>query len=330
MGQNIMIKGTGIYTPANEVSNEYFAEHFRRLGVDTKGLMKHLNRQKRFLADRDESSLSMGFEAARNALEQTNMSPDELDMIVFASDTPEYTSPTNALKLNQMLKAVNANRVYDMNCNCIGMLVAMDMVATYMKQRKSVKKTLVVGSMHVSSVVNYKDSVVYPTFGDSAAALLLESVQEEEERGILDSEYLTDSNYHNTIVLPACGHSKELLYEVPKEQRRLEWNPFDFGFLSENWSKIISDLLVHNNITVDDVKYFVFSQFSDADNLMTLEKLGVSKEKYIFVGDQYGYTGVSSPIMALNEIWDDLGQDGYLVFCSVAAGYSMNAVLYKL
>lgn len=91
----------------------------------------------------------------KNALEQTNMSPDELDMIVFATDTPEYTSPTNALKLNQMLKAVNANRVYDMNCNCIGMLVAMDMVATYMKQRKSVKKTLVVGSMHVSSVVNY-------------------------------------------------------------------------------------------------------------------------------------------------------------------------------
>lgn len=48
------------------------------------------------------------------------------------------------------------------------------------------------------------------------------------------------------------------------------------------------------------------------------------------MGDQYGYTGVSSPIMALNEIWDDLGQEGYLVFCSVAAGYSMNAVLYKL
>ena len=330
MGQNIMIRGTGIYTPANEVSNEYFAEHFRRLGVDAKGLMKHLNRQKRFLADRDESSLSMGFEAAKNALKKNDLNPEELDMIVFATDTPEYTSPTNALKLNQMLKAVNANRVYDMNCNCIGMLVAMDMVAAYMKQRKGVKKALIVGSMHVSSVVNYKDSVVYPTFGDSAAAMILESVQEEEERGILDSEYLTDSDYHNTIVLPACGHSKELLYEVPKEQRRLEWNPFDFGFLSDNWSKIISDLLLHNNITAEDVKYFIFSQFSDADNLLTLEKLGVSKEKYIFVGDHYGYTGVSSPIMALNEIWDDLAQDGYLVFCSVAAGYSMNAVLYRL
>ena len=56
MEQNIIIRGTGIYTPKHEVSNEYFVEHFRSLGVDVDGLMKHLNRQKRFLADRDESS----------------------------------------------------------------------------------------------------------------------------------------------------------------------------------------------------------------------------------------------------------------------------------
>lgn len=330
MTQNVIIKEIGIYTPANEVSNDYFAEHFRRLGVDAKGLMKHLNREKRYLADRDESSLSMGYEAAKNVLEKSNTDPEELDMIVFVSDTPEYTSPSNALKLNQMLNAVNANRVYDMNCNCIGILVAMDTVSGYVKQNPSVKKILIVGSMYVSSVVNYKDSVVYPSFGDSAAAILLENIEEEEKRGILSATYFTDSNYHNTIVLPACGHSKELLYEVPKEKRRLEWNPFDFGFLSDNWTKIIIQLLEENNIAVDKIDHFIFSQFSDADNLLTLEKLGADKEKYIFVGDKYGYTGVSSPIMALNAIWGKLKKEGYIIFCSVAAGYSMNAVLYKL
>lgn len=330
MIQNVIIKGTGIYIPTNEVGNEYFAEHFRRLGVDAKGLMQHLNRQKRYLADRDESSLSMGYEAAKNVLEKTGIDEKELDMIVFVSDTPEYTSPTNALKLNQMLGAENANRVFDMNCNCIGMLTAMDMIAGYAKQNKSVHKIMIVGSMHVSSVVNYKDSVVYPSFGDSAAAIILESRPEGERRGILSSTYFTDSNYHDTIVLPACGHSKELLYEVPKEKRRLEWNPFDFGFLSDNWTMIIEELLKENNITVKDINHFVFSQFSDADNLLTLEKLGADKEKYIFVGDIYGYTGVSSPIMALNHIWDRLEKEGYIIFCSVAAGYSMNAVLYKM
>ena len=100
MVQNIVIRGTGIYLPKNEVSNEYFEEYFRRLGVEVKGLMTHLNRRKRFLADRDESSLSMGYAAAVNALEKLNMDAKELDMIVFATDTPEYNMPTNALKLN--------------------------------------------------------------------------------------------------------------------------------------------------------------------------------------------------------------------------------------
>lgn len=330
MVKNIIIKGTGIYVPTNEVGNEYFTEHFRRLGVDAKGIMRHLNREKRYLADRDESSLSMGYEAARDALERTGIHAEELDMIVFASDTPEYTSPTNALKLNQMLGAKNAHRVLDMNCNCIGMLTAIDMVSQYAKQNQSIHKIMIVGSMHVSSVVNYKDSVVYPSFGDSAAAIILESVEEEEKRGILSSTYFTDSNYHQTIVLPACGRSKELLYEIPKEKRRLEWNPFDFDFLADNWTMIIEELLQDNKIQVEDISHFIFSQFSDADNKSTLEKLGVDKEKYVFVGDKYGYTGVSSPIMALNHIWDDIKKEGYLIFCSVAAGYSMNAVLYKI
>ena len=91
MKQNVLIKETGIYTPANEINNDYFAEHFRRLGVDATGLMEHLHRQKRYLADRDESSLSMGCEAAKNVLEKADVSPTSLDMIVFASDTPEYT-----------------------------------------------------------------------------------------------------------------------------------------------------------------------------------------------------------------------------------------------
>ena len=136
---------------------------------------------------------------------------------------------------------------------------------------------------------------------------IMENVLEEEKRGILDSEYLTDSHYHDTIVLPECGHSKELLYEVPKENRRMAWNPFDFSFLSDNWVKIIKRVLEKHHVSLDEVKRFVFG------------------------GDKYGYTGVSSPIMALNEVWESLGQeDGYLIFCSVAAGYSMNAILYKL
>lgn len=98
-----------------------------------------------------------------------------------------------ALKLRRMLGVENAHRVFNMNCSCIGMLLGLDIAAGYMQRRKAVKKALLVGSMHVSSVVKYKDSVVYPTFGDWAAAVVLETVEEEKKE-----EYCPQ----NTIQIP--------------------------------------------------------------------------------------------------------------------------------
>lgn len=328
--RNILIKDIGIYIPKNEIGNEYFIEHFRSLGMECESLMKHMNRDKRFLADRYESSLSMGYEAAINALNKAKISAEELDMIVFVSDTPEYNSPTNALKLNHMLKATNAHRVFDMNCNCTGMLVALDNISTYAKHYEDVNKILIVGCIHISSVVDYKDTVAYPNMGDAAAAIILESCNEENERGVLSSTYITDSSYEKFITLPACGHSRELIDKLPRDARRLSWQPFKLDFLAKDWTLIINQLMERHNITIDDVSYFCFSQFSHKDNLKTLENLEADLDKYIFVGNKYGYTGCSSPILALNEIWDKKKETGYIIFCSVAAGCSMNAVLYKI
>jgi len=111
MERNILIKGTGTYTPKNEVGNEFFEEYFRRIGVEVHGIMKHLNRQKRFFADRDESSLSMGHEAAVNVLEKMKLDPKELDMIILSRIRRNIICRPNALKLSQMLGAVNAHRV---------------------------------------------------------------------------------------------------------------------------------------------------------------------------------------------------------------------------
>lgn len=330
MYQNIIIRGTGVYVPPHKVYNEYFIEHFHKMGVEAEGLMNHLGRRKRYFADAGESSLSMGYEAAKSVIKKVGIQVEDLDMIIFVSDTPEYTFPTNALKLNHMLGAKNAHTVFDMNCNCIGMLTAIDVVSRYAQNKDRIKNILIVGSLFISSIVNTKDSVVYPTFADSAAAVILQNIQEEEQRGFIDSTVFTDSDYHNSILMPACGNSN--LYEnyIGEDKKRLEWNPFDFSFLSDNWTTIIERLLERYDIKPADIDYYIFSQFSDPDNLKTLKKMGVGEEKYIFVGKEYGYTGVTSPIVALNRAWNEVAQPGKrVVFCSVAAGYSMTALYYK-
>ncbi len=331
MAQNVIMKGTGVYLPEKKVYNDYFINHFEKIGKDAEGLMKHLGRRKRYLADSHETSLSMGYNSAKNVLDKLSMKPEEIDMIIFVSDTPEYTSPTNALKLNKMLGAVNAHTVFDMNCNCIGMLTAIDLVSNYVKVKKSIKNILLVSSIHISSVVDKTDTVVYSNFGDASASLVLENVCEEESRGFMDSTVFTDANYNETIVMPAAGLSKVSLQEVDEKSKKLVWNPFDFGFLSDNWHAIISRLLQRNGLTANQIDHYIFSQFSDPDNMKTLAKLGVGEEKYFFVGMEYGYTGVTSPIIVLNRMWDAImPHDKYLVFCSVAAGYSMASLLYKV
>lgn len=313
----------------------FFIEHFKKEewgSKDIENLLSKLGRDERHLSDRDESSLTMAVKSAKDALSNSDISVNDIDMIVFVSDTPEYTVPTNAMMITQRISAKNADVVFDMNCNCTGMLVALDNVSRFMKTNKSVKKALVVGSLYASSVVRWNDSISYPCFGDAGTAIILSS-SNEEGVGVLSSEYLTDSRFYNNIRIPACGNSNALLSKQHKYYRRLEWLPFDTSWFSESWYKMVLNIFKENNITDDDIAYYLFSQFSNSENIKTLDKLGVTdKSKYIFNGDRYGYTGCSSPILALSEVWNKAKDmhGKYLILISVAAGISMSAILYKL
>ncbi|BBB90142.1 MAG TPA: ketoacyl-ACP synthase III [Methylomusa anaerophila] len=328
--RNVVIKELAVYYPEKAVGNEYFEEHFGDTNVSS--LMEHLGRVTRFLADENETSLTMAFEACHKVLKYAQMEPEEIDMIVFSSETPEYTAPTNALKLNHMLKAKNAQIVFDLNNNCIGMLTTLDLVSNYAKNNPSLKHVLVVGSLLISSVVSWQDPVTYPNFGDSAAAVILEITNENEERGFMGrAHYFTDSQYHDSIVMPACGFAKMYDKKLKNDDKRWNWTPFNFTFLSDNWAKLIRNNLADHGLTPADVDHFVFSQFSKPDSEDTLKKLSVDPTNYSYVGDKFGYTGTTSPIFGLrNAIRTKRVQKGSkVILCSVGAGYSMCSILYQ-
>ncbi len=327
---NIVIKELAVYYPEHSVGNQYFIDHFGDKNVAS--LMSHLGRENRYFADEDETSLSMAFRACEKVLRYSGTNAEDIDMIVFSSETPEYTAPTNSLKLNHMLGAKNAHILYDINNNCIGMLTALDLVSNYARSKKSIKQILVVGSLLISSVVNKNDPVTYPNFGDSAAAVLLEALDEEEERGFMGAaSYFADADYHDSIVMPMCGYSKMYDGNLDDESKKWSWKPFDFNFLPDNWAKLIRENLKDNNLVPADVDHFVFSQFSKPDTVKTLEKLEVDTENFSYVGDEYGYTGVTSPIFGLREaiMTGKVTEGSKVILCSVGAGYTMVSVLYK-
>lgn len=331
--KSVYIKAIEIYHPDNKIDNSYFVDHFKQLGIDAESLMNHLGRKERYLASEDENSLSIAFKSAESVIRSSNICREEIDMIVFVSDTPEYTVPTNALKLSNMLGTKNAHLIFDMNSNCTGMITALDIAGTYIKNSPSIRNALITGSLHISSIVRKDCPISYPNIADGSASIIVSccsSTNDSAIKGLIDSEYFSNSSNHNLMVYPACGMSKMLDKSIDDPDKKLNWIPHDVSFFSDNWKDLIQKILKRNNLSSSDIDYYFFSQFSKPDVEATLDKLGVSHQKYTFIADKYGYTGCSSPFFAFYEALANrrISEGSKIIFCSVGAGYTMSAVLY--
>lgn len=330
--QNVIIKEVAIHHPDKEVGNQFYIDHFKKKNIDITGLFNHLGRDKRYHISNpnEENSLTMATKAAKKVLNQGKIKASEIDMIVFVSDSPEYLMPSNALMLHHKLAAVNAHITYDMNGNCIGMLTAIDQISRYLQSNRKIKRALVTGSIMPSFYGRNDDTVYYPTVGDGASAIVLESVEDEKKAGFIDSDFYVDSTMCEKILFPACGMSKILDENINTYEKKVSWIPHDVSYFSDQWKKLINKILDRNNVKVSDVEHFLFSQFSKADIMATLDKLDISHEKATFVADRYGYVGCSSPIFALNQAYKEkkILKNKPIVFCSVGSGFSMSAILY--
>lgn len=333
MFRNVHIVGVGTYHPTKEINNEFIINHFKQYGKEehVENLVNKLGRKIRKQTLGNENSIDMAVHAAKEALLDASLTSEGIDMIISATDTPEYLMPTCALIIKNKLKAKNTSSVFDMNNNCVGMINAMDVASRYLKTDKKYKRVLVVGSLLVSPFAREDDMVTYSIVGDGAAAVILEVKEEEALRGILGSRMYTDDAYNNTIRFPACGLLNISKDNLTSYDRKMEWTPFDFSFLADKWSELMIKLLEEYECQPKDVSHYFMSQFSKEDIRATLEKMGAKPGQATFVADKYGYNGTASPIVALNDRIkaEKFKKDEIIVFCSVAAGYTMEALLYK-
>lgn len=332
MQNNCMIIGISYYHPNHQVDNDYFIEHFKELGTDITGLLKVTGRNHRYISDSlDETMLTMGYNAAKNVLEKTHIKASQLNMIVFSSGTPEYIAPSNALKIHSLIGAGSKCMVYDLNANCAGMLAAFEQISRTMRDNPNIKYALLVGSDQLNRYSRYNEAISYSNFGDSACAVILENVF-HTDRGFIDSDIYTNSSNHDKIVLPAKGmtsvvHEKNLNIE----DKLVKWTAFnlDGAFYSAKIS--IEELLFKHNLLKADIKKYFLSQFARKNIEYVCEQLNEDIDKFTFVGDEFGYTGTTSPFLAYARALEnhDLSIGDYVVFWTVGAGTTCVCILYQ-
>ena len=250
----------------------------------------------------NETILTMAIDAANNVLQKTGISPTELDLVVFTTQTCTPTLSANAFHLRAAIGAGLKTRFYDLNANSAGMVTAIEQISRYMLSNLSVNKVLIVGSDMRSEIPNENEPVSTAVFADGASAIILERTV--EDAGFIDANYLINS----------------------------EATLYDSDLVLDGAFELLDELFKRNNIEPNDAKY-CFSQPTGTDTYIQgiQSRFNINDENIMFTDDKYRYTGTSSPIFALHEgIEEGRIQHGdYVVFSAVDHGLQLISTLVK-
>lgn len=281
------------------VDNEPYLEHFRKRGKDVEHFLRDvIGREKRFLFEGEgENTLTLSLEAVKALLDKTGLSGSDVDMIILSSQLPEYTAPPTSIKIHNAIGGKNECVCYDVNSNCCGMALALEQAAKYMALTPHVGRALLVGCDYINMMIDEEEENLYGHYGDAACALILEKT--EEDAGVVDSICTVKSEGVDVALFPGCGFSN-----IPRVKNKkdmlIKFDP-PTEDVPASAGEAISTLLKRNGLTKDNISMFCFSQYALINIRKIRENFGIDEAHSLYIGDEYGYTGTSSPFITLFE-----------------------------
>ncbi|MCM2278181.1 MAG: ketoacyl-ACP synthase III [Oligoflexia bacterium] len=292
------IAGIGMYAPEKIVPNSYFNE---RYGVDVDTFLREKRNifERRFMAE-DQATSDLIVPAARRAMEKAGITAKDLDLIIVATDTPDYLSPSTASVVQHKLEARHAG-TFDINAACAGFVTALDIGTKYIQADDRYRNILVVGAYGMTKFLNWDDYKIASLFADGAGAAILQPTSGDE--GVLATQLFSDGQYHDSMGIYGGGTFRPVTREVVDAKRHLldfaKKIPLDLN--STHWSGLVRTLLDRTGRPASEVKKYFITQINIGSIHETLDKLGVSRELAHNIMDRYGYTGSACIPMALAD-----------------------------
>jgi 3-oxoacyl-[acyl-carrier-protein] synthase III len=328
--RNAKIIGTGVSVPDKILTNDDLS---RLLGENINEFVeKNLGiRERHVLAD-DESAADIATRAAENALKNAGIAAEDLDLIILASDTPEYLSPGTSVVVQHRLGAKNAG-TFDTNCACAGFVTAFDTAFKYIIADANYKNILVIGVYAMTKFLDWTEKKTATIFADGAGAVVLQS-EENGASGILTSKLEAMGEYHDFLGIFAGGSKHPITAEVLEngyfnKVRFAKRTPPEINF--EGWQRIVKELLARENLTLDDVDLFLWTQVNLSTIKEVMTALGQSFEKTHTIMQKWGYTGSACIPMVLHDAIEagKLKRGDLVVLCASGGGINMAAMVFK-
>ncbi len=299
MIQRGTITGVGNHVPSRCIDNQYFNELYGK-DIDTFLKEKRNIYQRYFMAD-DESTSDLILPAALKALKMAGLTAADLQLIIVATDTPDYISPSTASVVQHKLSASNAG-CFDLNSACAGFVTALDMANKYIAADSSYQNILVIGAYGMSRYLDWDDYKIASMFADGAGACVV-SRSSSDEQGILAAELYADGQYHDYMGIYAGGTYKKITPEVLERKQHLlsfaKKIPVETNAIQ--WPRLTHSILDRIKKRPEDIKSFFLTQLNIDTINAAMDSLGLPHERSHNVMNKFGYTGSACIPMAIAD-----------------------------
>ncbi|MBI9066681.1 MAG: ketoacyl-ACP synthase III [Salinivirgaceae bacterium] len=320
-----MITGVGAFLPEYVLNND---ELCKMVDTTDEWIMTRIGiKERRIIKEKGEGTSFLGERAVKQLLEKTNTSPDEIDLVICATVTPDMPFPATASIIADKVGIKNAFH-FDVNAGCSGFLYALITASQYV-QSGNYRKVIVVGAEKMSSIVDYTDRTTCPLFGDAGAAIMLEPGT--DGFGIQDYIARSDGMGRKHLHMKAGGSCIPASHESVDERLHYIYQEGQavFKHAVSKMADVSVEIMERNNLSHNDIAWLVPHQANMRIIEATAKRMGLVPEKVMINIEKYGNTTAATIPLCLWEWEKQLKKGDNLILSAFGAGFTWGTIYLK-
>ena len=294
-------RSIGAYVPQKVLTNEDLT---KMVDTSDEWITKRTGIKERHIAAEDEKTSDMGTKAAQKALERAGMKPEEIDMVVCATISPDYfCMPSTATVISANLGIKNA-MAFDISAACTGFIYVLSIAKAFIESGMK-KNVLIIGAEKLSAITNYQDRGTCILFGDGAGAAVITATDKKEE-AILDVHTASDGTYADLLMTPNGGSGSahdSLDREAAGCYMQMKGNE-TFKVAVRTLTQDVRDILEANNVKSEEIDHFVPHQANYRIIKAVGDALKMRDDQVVLTVAKYGNTSGASIPMAINDLYE--------------------------
>ncbi|HYD91469.1 MAG TPA: beta-ketoacyl-ACP synthase III [Flavobacterium sp.] len=284
-------------------------------------------KERRILKDKDKGTSFLAIKAAENLFEKSGTKPEDIDLVLVATATPDMPVAATAVYVATQIGAINAF-AYDLQAACSSFLYGMSTAAAYIQSGRY-KKVLLIGADKMSSIIDYTDRATCIIFGDGGGAVLFEP--NEEGLGLQDEILRSDGIGREFLKIEAGGSLLPPSHETVDNKQHYVFQDGKtvFKYAVSNMADISERIMERNNLTNDDVDWLVSHQANKRIIDATASRMNLDESKVLVNIEKYGNTTSATLPLLLHDFEDKLKKGDNLIFASFGGGFTWGSIYLK-